>query len=243
VKQPNRAKQAMRDGRVAYGYNLVFPSPWVVEILGMLDFDFVWLDGEHGPFSLEAIEDLCRTADSFGITTLARVPDVNPSTILRYLDRGVQGIMGPHISTREDAEGLVNACLFGPQGQRSFGANRGTDYWHEIPDLAAYYQECNENMLVGALLEDRASLDNLDEILSVAGIDYFGIGPNDFAQGMGYPGQPDHPEVVKAMQQMTDRIRSAGGRMGGDFMVSEWITNMLLDSGRRLLGRRKGDAR
>ncbi|MDA0769154.1 MAG: hypothetical protein BZY79_02240 [SAR202 cluster bacterium Casp-Chloro-G4] len=240
MKQSNRVIAAMQEGRVAYGFNLIFPSPHVVEILGMLDFDFVWLDGEHGPFTLENIEDICRTAESVGLTTIARVPDVNASTILRFLDRGVQGIYGPHIATREDAQKLVNACYFGPRGERSFGANRGTDYWHDIPDLKAYYQNCNDNMLVGALLEDQGSIDNIDEILAVDGIDYFGIGPNDFSQGIGFPGEPSHPEVERATQELTDRIRGAGRRMVTDVLESEWITNILIDGGRRVLERRRG---
>ena len=230
----------MKEGRIAYGVNLIFPSAHVVEILGQLGFDFIWLDGEHGPFGLEEIEDLCRTADSVGLTTIARVPDINASTILRFLDRGVQGIMGPHIATKADAQSLVNACLFGPRGERSFGANRGTDYWFPIPDLTEYYQHCNDNMLVGALLEDQASYDNLDDILSVEGIDYFGIGPNDFSQGTGHPGQPGHPDVVKKMQEITDRIRASGGRMGDDFMEAEWITTILVEGGRKVLERRRG---
>lgn len=238
MKQPNRVKANMLAGRVSYGFNLIFPSTDIVEILGMLDFDYVWLDGEHGPFGLKEVEEVCRAAESVGLTTLARVPDVNASTILRFLDRGVQGIYGPHIATKEDAEKLVNACYFGPQGERSFGANRGTHYWHDIADLKAYYLECNDNMLVGALLEDQGSIDNIDEILSVDGIDYFGIGPNDFSQGIGYPGQPDSAEVGKVMQELSDHIRGAGRRMVDDVLASEWITNMLIDSGRRLLAKR-----
>jgi hypothetical protein len=63
MKQSNRVKAAMRAGRKAYGYNLSFPSPWVIDILGKLDFDFVFIDGEHGPFGLDQLEDLCRTAE------------------------------------------------------------------------------------------------------------------------------------------------------------------------------------
>jgi 4-hydroxy-2-oxoheptanedioate aldolase len=87
------------------------------------------------------------------------------------------------------------------------GQNRGTDYNAGIADKAAYYREANGQMLVCALLEDVAVLDNLDTILSVPGIDLYSIGPNDFAQSLGYPGQPDHPEVVKTMQEITRRIR------------------------------------
>ena len=105
----NRVKQAIGDGRIATGFSLCFPSPHIVEILGRLDFDFVWLDGEHGPFSLESLEDHCRTADAVGITPIARVPNIQTSTILQYLDRGIQGILGPHIASKADAEQLVKA--------------------------------------------------------------------------------------------------------------------------------------
>ncbi|HUB16081.1 MAG TPA: aldolase/citrate lyase family protein [Acetobacteraceae bacterium] len=235
MQQPNRIKAAMRAGRRAHGYNLSFPSPWVIDILGRLDFDFVFIDGEHGPFGLDQLEDLCRTAERYNLTTMARVPDIGASTILRFLDRGIMGILGPHIATEADARQLVRACYFGPLGERSFGANRGTDYNAGIADKAAYYRAANEQMLVCALLEDAAVFDNLDAILAVKGIDLYSIGPNDFAQSLGYPGQPDHPEVVKAMQEITRRIKQAGGRMQSDVMQGAWVSDMLLETGRRIL--------
>ena len=98
-----------------------------------------------------------------------------------------------------------------------------------------YYQAANEQLLVCALLEDAAVLDNLDAILSVPGIDLYSIGPNDFAQSLGYPGQPDHPEVVRIMQEITHRIQQAGGMMQRDVMEGAWVSDMLLDAGRRIL--------
>jgi len=111
----------MRAGRKAYGYNLSFPSPWVIDILGKLDFDFVFIDGEHGPFGLDQLEDLCRTAERHNLTPIARVPDIGSSTILRYLDRGIMGALGPHIATEADARQLVRACYFGPLGEAHSG--------------------------------------------------------------------------------------------------------------------------
>jgi 2-keto-3-deoxy-L-rhamnonate aldolase RhmA len=169
------------------------------------------------------------------VTKVSRVPDIGASTILRYPDRGIMGILGPHIATEADARQLVRACYFGPLGERSFGANRGTDYNAGIADKAAYYHEANEQMLVCALLEDVAVLNSLDAILAVPGIDLYSIGPNDFAQSLGYPGQPDHPEVVKTMQDITRRIRQAGRTMQLDVMQGAWVSDMLLDAGRRIL--------
>ena len=235
MKQPNRIKAAIREGRIASGYNLTFPSPHIIEILAPFDFDFVWLDGEHGPFSLNDLEEHCRAAESVGVTPIARVPNIQASTILQFLDRGMQGIMGPHIATRGDAEQLVKASLFGPQGERSFGGNRGCDYDFELKDKQAYYQQCNDNMVIVALLEDGDVKQNLDEILSVPGIDYFSVGPNDFAQGIGYPGEPNRKEVVAAIEEIHDRIRKAGQRVGWDVARAEWVKTMLIDSARRFM--------
>ena len=66
MKQPNRVKAALNEGRIARGYNLSFPSPHIIEILAPFDFDFVWFDGEHGPFGLTDLEEHCRTAESVG---------------------------------------------------------------------------------------------------------------------------------------------------------------------------------
>jgi 2-keto-3-deoxy-L-rhamnonate aldolase RhmA len=90
-------------------------------------------------------------------------------------------------------------------------------------------------MLVCALLEDVAVLNNLDAILAVPGIDLYSIGPNDFAQSLGYPGQPDHPEVVRTMQGLTGRIQQAGGTMQLDVMQGAWVSDMLLEAGHRIL--------
>jgi 4-hydroxy-2-oxoheptanedioate aldolase len=86
-------------------------------------------------------------------------------------------------------------------------------------------------------------LDNLDAILAVPGIDLYSIGPNDFAQSLGYPGQPDHPEVVKTMQEITNRIRQAGRRMQSEAMHGAWVSDMLLDAGRRILSSQHGRTR
>ncbi len=235
----NRIIKAMSEGRKALGYNITFPSVHNIEILGMLDFDFVWIDGEHGPFGYTELEDVVRAVEAAGATAVARVENINQSTVLQYLDRGIQGILGPHISSGEDAQALADACYFGPRGKRSFGGNRGTNYTFTPDpwgDKTAYYREANDNMLVGALLEDQGAVDNIDDILAVDGIDHFGIGPNDFAQGIGYPGQPEHPDVVKVMKELSDYIRSKGKPMSGDIMASVWIHDLLLDSGKKFLG-------
>jgi 2-keto-3-deoxy-L-rhamnonate aldolase RhmA len=119
----NKILAKMREGELAYGYSLSFPSPTVIELMGQADFDYVWLDGEHGPFTPETIEELCRVADLTGVTPIARVPDISSATILRFLDRGIMGIQGPHIRSGEEAQALADACRFAPTGKQRSSSN------------------------------------------------------------------------------------------------------------------------
>jgi 2-keto-3-deoxy-L-rhamnonate aldolase RhmA len=119
--------------------------------------------------------------------------------------------------------------------ERSFEANRGTNYNAGIADKAAYCREANEQMLVCALLEDVAVLDRLDAILAVPGIGLYSIGPNDFAKVLAIPASPTIRIVVKTMQEITDRIRQAGRRMQPDFMHGAWVSDMLFDASHRIL--------
>jgi 4-hydroxy-2-oxoheptanedioate aldolase len=131
-----------------------------------------------------------RVVDGFGLTVTARVPDIRASTINSYLDRGITGIWGPHIETAEEAQALVDACLFGPEGQRSFGGGRGNYYNNasliDIPgsERTEYMRQTNANMLVLCQLESIRAFENLDAILEVKGFDGYVFGPNDLAQSM-----------------------------------------------------------
>ena len=241
----NKILAKMRAGEKAYGCSLIFPSADIIELLGIAGFDYVFLDGEHGPFSPELIEQMCslrsptpsaygRVADAAGLTPIARVPNIQSSTILQFLDRGVMGIMGPHICTGEQARALADACRFAPQGKRSFGSGRGTHYGDPV-ERRQYMEQANAEMLVIALLEDVEAVSNLPDILSVEGIDFFSYGPNDLAQSMGLPGEPEHPKVEKVMAETTARIYEAGKKMMSDVMLGTRAAELILNGAREFL--------
>ena len=232
----NNIVTKMRAGEKAFGCTFVFPSAELIDLAGLAGFDFVFLDGEHGSFTTETIETLCRAADLAGLTPIARVPETTAPAILRFLDRGVMGIMGPHICTAADACRLAEACRFTPEGKRSFGSGRGTDYGVPTPRCDSMAQ-INAQLLVIALLEDVEALDNLSEILAVDGIDLFHFGPNDLAQSMGLSGLPDHPKVKAAMEKGTSQIHASGKRMMDDVMASVRVAEMFLEAARAFLSR------
>lgn len=233
--QTNRIKDAMRAGRKAYGLRLTFPSPELIEMLAPANLDFIFLDCEHGILDMAGVENCCRAADLTGPTPVARIPDIGTGTITQFLDRGIRGLICPHIETKADARQIVDAARFGPAGHRSFGGARGTAYQSGIKDMPAFLAACNESILIGAMLESRLAVDNLDDILSVPGIDYLMFGPADFAQDLGYPGEPDHPEVRNVIEAAVARIHAAGRLMREDIMVMANAKNLLLEATRRFV--------
>lgn len=230
-----------RAGEKAITFGLNVPSTYVVELAGHAGFDAIGIDGEHGAFTPESIEAICRLANAFGMSVTARVPNIQPNTINLYLDRGVQGIVGPHIESGEEAQALVDACLFPPEGKRSFGGGRMllnvTGDWAKYEDKAAYYKRWNANVIVVAQIESNKAYENLDAILAVKGLTGVTGGPNDFAASLGFPAQPDHPKRIAATADVEKRARAAG-KSAGIENVGTTALDLLAQKARPLLAAR-----
>jgi 4-hydroxy-2-oxoheptanedioate aldolase len=230
----NKVVARMQAGERACGCNLNFPSTALIELAGRAGFDFVTFDGEHGPFTPQDLDDLCRVADMAGLTPMARVPDIASPTILSFLDRGIMGITGPHITTPERARQLADACRYVPRGTRSFGSGRGA-YFGDFPSGPAYMEHTNDNILVIAQLEDVEVLQHIDGILAVQGIDLYTSGPQDIAQSLGLPGQPNHQRVKEFEAAVRQAVHAAGKRMAEDVMASARATDLFLHGAREFL--------
>lgn len=230
----NNVVAKMKAGQKAYGCGFSFASPTLIELAGRAGFDFVSFDSEHGPFTIDMLDDLCRFADMAGLTPMARVPDIESATILRFLDRGVMGITGPHITNGARARQLADACRYVPRGHRSFGSGRGA-YFGDFPSGPDYMANANANILVIAQLEDVESLENIDDILAVDGIDLFASGAQDIAQSMGLQGQPNHPDVQRFEATVRDAVHAAGRQMADDVTASMRADRLFIDGARAFI--------
>lgn len=229
----NIVKQAAATRENIRGIHLTFPAPTIIEVLASLDLDFVYLDGEHGSFDTRDLETACIAAERHNMVPIARVPDRSSATITRFLDRGVRGIIVPHVDSVDDAKEALAAVYFSPEGSRSFGGGR--PFFTEINDLPGHLAACNENVSLGIMIESMEGLGAVREIAALPGVDYFSFGLNDLAQSLGYPGEPDHPEVKRVVEEATRHIRQAGKPIREDFMNLAWINQVLLAGARKLL--------
>jgi len=147
----NTTKQKLQQGKVVFGAIIPENAPGLVEYCGAIGFDFVFLDGEHGAIEPSDVENLCRAADAFNVTPIARVPNGQPSTLLRFLDRGVQGVIVPHINTAAQAAAVADASRYYPMGHRGAAGGRAHD--HGNATRAESHAWINDNVLVIPMVE------------------------------------------------------------------------------------------
>ena len=215
----NRVKAKLNRGEVSVVLS-GHMTPDIVDWLGPLGFDGVWIEGEHGPVDFKDIPDLTRAADIWGMTSVVRVNLNVPGVIYRTLDVGAQGIVVPHVNTKEEAEAVVSAGKFAPLGERGMYGSR------QSYGVDNYFAEANDQSLLIVLIEDIVAVNNLDEILEVDNIDVFFVAPSDLAQSMGYIGQLGHPEVTGTIDGALAKIAAAGrnpGALATDANVEDYI--------------------
>ena len=205
--RPNRVKQKLAAGEtvfVASGLD----DPDTIDQFGPVGFDGVWLEAEHGPVDFGDISDLTRACDLWGLTSILRINLNEQGMIYRALDRGLQGVVIPHVNTREEAENVVAGGKFAPVGQRGLFTSR------QGYGVSDYVQTANDHTLLVVLIEDIVAVGNLDEILDVDHIDVFFVAPTDLASSMGHMDNIGHVAVQQTIEETLARIQ-ARGRVAG----------------------------
>lgn len=207
----NTVKKVLRAGGTAIGLWIEdVPSPERVELFGYVGFAFVILDAEHAPLNPHVCLNLVRACELTNLTPIVRVPDHAPATILSYLETGVLGIYAPHVRTAADARGIVEAVKYAPDGRRGSGGSTRVARYGLRQTAPEYFRDANDETMVCILVEDEIGIGNLDEILSVDGIDCVDLGAGDLSHSFGVPGETKHPRVREAMERAEAIILASG---------------------------------
>ena len=205
-----RAK--LKDGQVCLGSGVSVIDPAVTEAL-CDSVDFLWLDLEHSPISLESLQAHLIAARAGGAPILVRVPSGEIAWAKRVLDIGAEGIILPQARSVAEVVAFVEACRYPPLGRRGFGPRRASNYGRVA--MTDYLAHANENIFVAVQIETVEALDALDAIVQVPGIDSLVIGPADLAGALvGLPGQVTHPRVLESIATICSRARQAGLSVG-----------------------------
>ena len=200
----NKIKKMMNEGKPVINGWLQIPSTVSAEAMAHQGWDSLTIDMQHGLVDYSNALPMLQTISSTNVTPLARVNWNEPGQIMKILDAGCYGIICPMVSNKEQAEKFVQACMYPPNGYRSFGPVRGLIYGG-----SDYAKHADQEMLKFAMIETKESLDKLDEIMSVKGLDGIYIGPADLSLAIGEEPGFDKPENSKAYSQILKILEHA----------------------------------
>jgi 2-keto-3-deoxy-L-rhamnonate aldolase RhmA len=208
MKVKNRLKQLLKEGKVAIGTELTIPHPDIPEAVGRLGYDFIMIDTEHAPLDPGMVQNMLQALSASSTTPIARVTWNNMVLIKRLLDIGTQGIVVPWVNTREEAENAVSAMRYPQEGLRGFGPRRAAIL---DPD---YVKTANDELFLGVQIETQKAVDNIDEILSVKGVDAALIGPADLSLSMGILLQFDNERFIANLTKVISSAQAHGVTVG-----------------------------
>jgi 4-hydroxy-2-oxoheptanedioate aldolase len=193
----NKIKKMMTEGKPVINGWLQIPSTVSAEVMAHQGWDSLTIDMQHGLVDYTNALPMLQTISSTDVTPLARVNWNEPGQIMKILDAGCYGVICPMVSNKEEAESFVQACMYPPHGYRSFGPARGLIYGG-----SDYAEHANTELLKFAMIETKESLEKLDEIMSVPGIDGIYVGPADLSLAIGEKPEFDKPENSKAYSEI-----------------------------------------
>jgi 4-hydroxy-2-oxoheptanedioate aldolase len=203
----NHLKRLWAEKKPALNGWIALPGILSAEIMARAGWDSITIDMQHGTADYADLLAILPVIGQTGTVPLVRVPWNRPEDIMRALDAGAMGIIAPMIETADDTRALVDACLYAPDGARSFGPVRARLAYGD-----SYGQNANANILPIAMIETRAALDNLDEILQVPGLGAIYVGPADLSLVHGLPPGFDReePGMLTLFDHILVRARAHG---------------------------------
>jgi 4-hydroxy-2-oxoheptanedioate aldolase len=217
----NPFKHALKAGRLQLGLWHSLSSHLVAEILADAGFDWILLDTEHAPNELPMVLAELQALRGGTAHAVVRPAWNDPVIIKRLLDIGAQSLLIPYVETEEEARRAVMSVRYPPDGFRGFaGQARASRYGR----IKGYHAAANAEICLLLQVETKLGLENLEAIAGVEGVDGVFVGPGDLSAALGYLGQPNHPDVIKIIDDMIPRIKNTGcapGILTGDVELAQ----------------------
>jgi 2-keto-3-deoxy-L-rhamnonate aldolase RhmA len=212
-------KQKFREGRPVVAATVLVPNTDVAAHLAAAGFDFLWVEMEHSPITLESLRNIVLATRGMNTQIFARVPVNELWTAKRVLDQGVSGVIFPFTSSPELAAQAASACHYPPHGRRGSGATLAQFAW----PCAGYHDSADDCVTVVAIIEEASAVDRIDEIAATPGIDALFIGTSDLSFSLGLRGNQSDPRLHDAVAKVLDAGRRHGKVVGRPAWTPELI--------------------
>lgn len=208
----NKIKQKISVGEKVIGSFLNLETPSAAEILGLIGYDFIIIDTEHGPGGTESAQNIIRAALLRDVTPMIRVKQLDRSSIMKMIDIGAEGLLIPFVKSAAEVRQIVQYAKYPPVGEKGYGYCRKIGYGLEdgTSELEPFFAWANKNTLVFPQCETVPCLEHIEEIAAIDGIDGIFVGPFDLSVSMGIPGQSDHPDFIAAIKRVLKACKQSG---------------------------------
>jgi 2-dehydro-3-deoxyglucarate aldolase len=206
----HQLRQRLTAGELLLGTMVSIGSPEIVELLATAGYDWLFLDGEHGPFGAVQLQAMLQAAGP-DTPCLVRVPSHEEPAIKKALDIGAAGIVAPQVNSANAAVRIVDYAKYVPVGSRGVGIARAHAYGLRFQE---YLESANENVTVVVQAEHHEAVANIRDIVQVPGVDAVLVGPYDLSASMGIPGQVDDATITSAINRVTEACQAAGIPLG-----------------------------
>lgn len=224
----------LKEREVAIGAWISVLNPEAVRATADTGVDWILFDTEHGPPSIETVDRLIQGMKGAKAIPLVRVVWNDMNAIKRGLDTGAYGVVVPWVSSKEEAAKAVRFCRYAPEGVRGCAPGRAARAWGITSN--EYLKIANDEIMIIVQIERQEAVENIEDIISVEGVDATFIGPSDLSASMGLIGQPWHPKVVKAIDKVCEACKNSNITAGIAYTRGVEHINELIDQGFQLIG-------
>jgi 2-keto-3-deoxy-L-rhamnonate aldolase RhmA len=209
-KHPIRTK--LQAGETVLGVTITTPNIEAAALTASLGFDFLWVEMEHSPVTLETLRNIVLATQCLSASVFARVPVVELWTAKRVMDQGVSGVIFPFVSTSGKALTAAAACRYPSLGRRGSGAGLAISTW---PEPENYYDSADENILTIIVIEEAEAVANIEEIVAIPNVDVIFIGTSDLSFSLGLRGRQENaPELEEAIGKVVAAAKKHGKFLG-----------------------------
>ncbi|HEY8347281.1 MAG TPA: aldolase/citrate lyase family protein [Symbiobacteriaceae bacterium] len=192
----NKVKRALKNGEVVIGTMIsACRGAGVATMMATAGFDYVFIDMEHSTFDMETVEEMIVALKATDTMAFVRTPGLGRLELQRPLDAGADGLLVPQVSTVEEVRQIVNYMKYYPEGERGMALRRGHSDYAPVK-AAEYMKHANEETMVVIQVESKTAMRDIEQLVSVPGVDAAFIGPADLSQSYGKPGQNEDPEIM-----------------------------------------------
>lgn len=209
----NYLLEKLNNNEKCMGTWITIPSEIVVDIATTAGLDYLIIDMEHGPISLETAEKMIITAESNNSSPLIRLGEISESQILRALDIGCHGLIFPNISNIKQIEEIINLTNFPPKGSRGFSPFVRASKYNKH-NSTQFNELSNDNLIRGIIIENPEAINNIDKFLAYDDINLYFIGLYDLSVYLGYPGNIENPRLIEFLNELVKKITNKNKFVG-----------------------------